>query len=191
MRLILAAILGGAVLFVWGFVSHMMLPIGDMGVRYGARDDAPLVLAMKEAFTQGEGVYFVPSMDKGDQGDEAKMAAWGAKAKAGPYAVVMYSPDGVKGDPGKMMPQLPYEFFTNVFCAFIAALLVSGISGSIMKRALFVMMMGVFAWAAVQVPQWNWYHFPLDYTVGGMIERTIGWFLGGLTIGSILKPKFD
>ena len=53
------------------------------------------------------------------------------------------------------------------------------------------MMWGVYAWAAVQVPQWNWYHFPLDYTVGGLIERTIGWFLGGLTIGSILKPKFD
>jgi hypothetical protein len=191
MRLILAAILGGAVLFVWGFVSHTMLPIGNMGLRMGSGDDGALIAAMKERFTQGEGAYFVPSMDMEGQGDPEQMAAWGVKAKAGPYAVIMYSPDGVKGDPGKMMPQLPYEFFTKVFCAFIAALLVSGISGSIMKRALFVMMMGVFAWATIQVPQWNWYHFPLDFTVGGLIDHTIGWFLGGLTIGSILKPKFD
>jgi hypothetical protein len=32
-RIILAAIVGGVVVFIWGAVAHMILPIGDMGIR--------------------------------------------------------------------------------------------------------------------------------------------------------------
>ena len=45
MRLILAAILGGLVVFFWGYVSHMLLPVGNMGMRMGERDDSALVSA--------------------------------------------------------------------------------------------------------------------------------------------------
>jgi hypothetical protein len=43
MRLIVAALLGGLVVFAWGFVSHMVLPVGDMS--HGQASNEDLVLA--------------------------------------------------------------------------------------------------------------------------------------------------
>jgi hypothetical protein len=188
MRLILGALLGGFVLFMWGFVSHMMLPLGEMGMKFGPGDDSIMVTAMQERFTQGEGVYLVPSFDKADHGDQAKMSAWAAKAKAGPYAVIMYTPQGVRGNPDTMMPQLPIEFATNVFCALLVSILIAGIGGGYLKRVGMITVMGVFAGVAVLVPYWNWYYFPTEFVIGGLISHGVGWLLAGLAIAAVVKP---
>jgi uncharacterized membrane protein len=42
--------------------------------------------------------------------------------------------------------------------------------------------MGLFAWLVVSVPYWNWYRFPLDFTLGSLIDNVAGWFLAGLVM---------
>jgi hypothetical protein len=42
MRVLIAALLGGLVVFIWGFVSHVLLPVGDMGMRQPANEDVVL-----------------------------------------------------------------------------------------------------------------------------------------------------
>ena len=32
-RILIGGLVGGIVLFFWGFVSHMLLPIGEMGLQ--------------------------------------------------------------------------------------------------------------------------------------------------------------
>jgi hypothetical protein len=52
MRLIIAALLGAIVLFAWGVVSHMVLPIGEMGHRMATSEDVVLA-ALKEGLPAG------------------------------------------------------------------------------------------------------------------------------------------
>lgn len=188
MRLILGALLGGFVLFMWGFVSHMLLPIGSLGMKMGAGDDSVVIAAMQQRFTQGDGLYYVPSFDPANQGDPAKMKEWGDRANAGPYALVMYHPNGVPADP-TMAKQLPVEFATNVFCALLASILISCIGGGYMKRVGLIALLGVFAGVAVLVPYWNWYYFPQDFVMGGLIGHALGWLLAGLGIAAVVKPS--
>ena len=188
MRLIMGALLGGFVLFMWGAVSHMMLPIGTMGMKLGSGDDSAVASAMQQRFTQGEGVYITPGFDKAQQGDEAAMTAWAEKAKAGPYALVMYHPDGVASDP-TMMRQLPIEFATNFFCALLASILIAAIGGSYLRRVGMITLLGVFAGVAVLVPLWNWYYFPFDFVLGGLLCHALGWLLAGLVIAKVVKPS--
>lgn len=187
MRLILGALLGGFVLFMWGFVSHMMLPIGTMGMKFGGGDDSAVVTAMQGRFTQGEGIYLLPGFEKADQADQAKMTEWSDKAKAGLYALVMYHPNGVESDP-TMMKQLPIEFATNAFCALLVSILIAGVGGSYLRRVGMITLLGVFAGVAVLVPYWNWYYFPLDFVIGGLIGHAVGWLLAGLAIAWVVKP---
>ena len=187
MRLIMGALLGGLVLFFWGFVSHMLLPVGTMGMKFGAGDDSAVVSAMQQRFTQGEGAYITPGFDKAQQGDPAAMQAWSEKATAGPYALVMYHPDGVKSDP-TMMRQLPIEFATNFFCALLASILIAAIGGSYLRRVGMITLLGVFAGVAVLIPYWNWYYFPFDFVLGGLICHVVGWLLAGLVIAKVVKP---
>ncbi len=50
-RLLAAAILGGILMFVWGAVSHTVLPLGEMGMKNLPAEDA-LVPAMKLAINE-------------------------------------------------------------------------------------------------------------------------------------------
>ena len=42
MRILIAGIIGGLVMFVWGAVAHMMLPIGEMGMTVDGHHDTLL-----------------------------------------------------------------------------------------------------------------------------------------------------
>ena len=54
--------------------------------------------------------------------------------------------------------------------------------GRLGAGALIAGALGVFAWLAVSVPYWNWYMFPTDFTLSGLLELLIGWLLSGAAI---------
>src|SRR4029078_13526822 len=112
MRILIAALLGGGVTFFWGFVAHVVLPVGEMGmvVASDAAQDQ-VAAAMKSGFP-GEGVYMVPGMDPKLMNDEAAMKAFGARATAMPYAFVVYQPVG-KDVANNMGPNLGIQFVTD------------------------------------------------------------------------------
>ena len=60
MRIVIAGVLGGLVLFFWGFVSHMFLPLGEMGHEMPKNEDA--VLAVLKENLGEEGYYFIPGI---------------------------------------------------------------------------------------------------------------------------------
>ena len=45
--------------------------------------------------------------------------------------------------------------------------------------------MGLFAWLTISVPYWNWYMFPVSFTLGAWIEQVVGWVLAGAAIDDI------
>ncbi|WP_300620013.1 hypothetical protein [Dokdonella sp.] len=189
MRIVVAALLAAIVLFVWQFVSHMLLPVGEMGFRAPQNEDA--VLAVVGSGLGSPGIYHLPHIDSAKMGDEAAVKAWAEKAKANPYAFVVVAPP--IQDASGMGRQLGTQFVTNFLAALIAAWLLAATTWRFGARVIGALGIGLFGWLANLVPQWNWYLFPRDFVVGGLIDQGVGWLLAGIAMAWWLgrrHPRF-
>jgi len=188
MRKLVAAVLGGIVVWMWGAVFHMLTPLGVADMKNEVAGENAVMSAMKSEFTQGDGIYLLPSMDLGDHGDEVRIKAWAEKAKTGPYAFVIYRGDGLPGDPAAMGPQILHQLLTSTIAAFLLAVVLGAVPGSYSKRVSVATLFGVFAWLVVAVPQFTWYYFPRNFAMVGVLEHGVGWLLAGLIIAKLVKP---
>src|ERR1051326_1855927 len=59
-RVLLAGIFGGVLMFIWNFVAHELLPLGEMGVRVMQNEDA-VTSAIQSNLGDTSGFYFFPS----------------------------------------------------------------------------------------------------------------------------------
>src|SRR5947209_16865992 len=92
MRLLLAAVLGGVTMFMWGAFSHMVLNLeGDM--IHQVPNEAAVVAAMKDNIKE-DGVYALPGIDMKHQPSPEEMSAWSAKYEQGPTAMLFYHQRG-------------------------------------------------------------------------------------------------
>ena len=182
-RVVLGGILAGVVVFVWGAISHMLLPLGQMGFKE-MPDEAGVVGAMKGGISE-PGLYFFPGMDMSRKPTKEEEAAWNAKYEAGPRGILIYHPTGET-------PMSPKNFALQlggvVVAGLVAAMIVSMVGGPFAKRMLVAPMLGLFAWLVISVPYWNWYGFPPDFTLAAGIDAVAGWFLGGLVLAGVVKP---
>ena len=191
MRKIAAVVVAAVVLFCWGAVSHMVLGLGDAGLQsVPASADATLAGLPAQGMTE-KGLYFFPSMAKEQQQDPAAMAAWSKKVLAEPSGIIIYAPSGV-------VPMSPgtfaIEFATDIVVSLIALMLLlcaAGCCRTLLSRVLFVAMLGAFTAIAHDVPYWNWYGFPTDFTVAQIADSTISMALVGLVLALIAKKNLD
>jgi hypothetical protein len=183
-RIVLGGVVGGIVIFFWGFVAHMLLPLGEMGLQ-SIPDEAALAAAMKTDVREA-GLYFVPGRDMSKSQSQEEMEAHAAKIAKGPYGFMVIYPNGRDVSLAK---RLPIEFATNVGCALLAAILVSQLRSGFVVRVACVTLVGILASVMTLVPYWNWYGFPTDFTLAQIAENTVGWFLAGLVLAAILRPS--
>jgi hypothetical protein len=179
MRVFIAGLIGAVVMFVWGAMAHMFLGLGDRGVHLGTPYQATLAALKQDA--AGPGIYYLPSTTEDKMQDPAAQAALGAESAGMGYAWIVYAPGGNPGNVD-MMPNLGKQFATDLLSALIAAFVLSLVALGFGKRVLVATLMGVFAWLVVSVTYWNWYLFPLDYTLGLLGKFAIGWALAGAAI---------
>jgi hypothetical protein len=189
MRVLLAAILGGAVFFFWGFVAHEVLSLGEIGVK-DIPNEQVVVPQLRSSITE-PGFYLIPATGlppnaTSDQ-KKAAMKQFQEKAASGPYGVLIYRPSG--SEVVGLTRQLPKEFGLNVVVALIAAILLAwaGLS-SFGSRVVFVTLAGIMVALLTNVEYWNWYGSPTNYTLGLMATQIIGFFLAGIVISLIVKP---
>ncbi len=183
-RVILGGLLGGILLFNWGYVAHMVLPLGHMACHV-LPDEATVIGSIRSTIKE-PGFYLFPGMDMSKQPSKSEQEAWTEKAKQGPVGVVIVRPQGGEG----MTPKtLGTEFGTNVVSALLAALILSQVrvGASYWTRVGIVTLLGVFAFVTVIVPYWNWYSFPADFVTSEAIEHTVGWLLAGLVLAAIVR----
>lgn len=178
MRIGIAALIGAIILFVWQTISHMALPIGEMGFRV-APDEDPIIQSIAAGAPEA-GVYMLPGLDPAKYGDPATMAAWEAKAKSNRFSFLVVSP--AQADPMNMVPNLSKQFVSNLLAALLATWLLAATAWTFGTRVLGGLAFGLFGWLANIVPQWNWYRFPTDFVIGGLLDQGIGWLLAGVGI---------
>ncbi len=182
-RVVVGGLIAGVVVFIWGAVSHMALPLGTMGIRQIPNEDG-VIAAFRGSITQ-PGFYFFPGLDHSKPVSKSEYEAALAKIQQGPTGVLVIQPGGAEA----MSPrQLGTELATNVVSALLAASLLIHVRSGYVGRVLFVTLLGVFAFVTVNVPYWNWYGFPTDFLVGEAIDQVVGWFLAGLVLAAIVRP---
>ena len=182
MKIVVAGIVAGVVVFIWSFVEHTVLSIGRMGVSSLPNEDA-IVAVMKQSIHE-PGFYFFPGMDMSKKPTPEEEKAWQAKYTAGPTGVLVYQPKG-----GQVFSprQLAVELLSDIAAALVAGLVLAQISGGLGMRAFLVALFGLFGWLSITVSYWNWYGFPGAFSLGEAIDQVVGWFLGGVVLAAMVK----
>jgi hypothetical protein len=171
-RTMVAALLGGLVVFVWGALSHMVVGLGEMGVQK-LPDEAPVLGALKEHAPAG-GLFLFPYEE-----DESK---WEAAYANYPSGVASFAPAGTPLAFGR---RLGLEFATNVVGTLLAVLLLGGAGAlaTVTQRILAGAALGAFASISINASYTIWYNFPTAYLVGQTIDQVVSWVLGLLVAG--------
>jgi hypothetical protein len=187
MRIAIAGLIGGIVFFMWGALTHMVLHLGDAGVHYGTPYQGTLAALKQDASANG-GLYMFPSVAQDKMQDQAAIQALASESAGQGYAFVVYAPEGNPAGTN-MGPNLGKQFATDVASALVVAFVLSLGAFGFGRRVLIAALLGVFAWLVVSVPYWNWYLFPLDYTLGLLGKYALGWALAGAAIAWWLGRK--
>lgn len=184
MKTIIAALVGGVLLFVWGFVAHVVLPFSDKALKPMPNEAA--VIDVLRANVTENGVYLVPHINFKEASD-ADRQAHADKVANGPSALMVVRTGGVGVD---MKRELAMEFLSNVLAALVAALAVGGLAlRSYGARVGSLFAFGVVAWLSISMSEWIWYGFSTDYLIGDLVDQWGGWLFAGLGMAAILKPR--
>src|SRR5688500_8516398 len=177
MRILIAGIIGGIVMFIWNSVAHMALPLGEMGFETAADQDTAIA-AVQATATSGEGIYMLPGMSPEQWRDEAARTAFVDKYKSSPYAFVVHVPSGNPAT-STMVPNLIKQFVTDTLAAIVAAWVLALGAFGFGKRVAIAGAFALFGWLIISVPYWNWYLFPASFTARTLITQLVCWLMVG------------
>lgn len=180
LRVLLAGLAGGVVMFVWGFVFWAVLPFPKMYL-----PPMPHESAVRQALDNAlpaSGTYVFPSRTE-ENHDTMK-----ARYAEGPVGTIAFHKGGVDmEDPSTYVKGLAHF----IACAAIAAGIMSTVIGSLRtygSRALFVFRLGLFAGVAIEIAKSIWFYAPPDFVLLNCAYHFAGWGLAGLAIAAIVKP---
>ena len=181
MRIVMAGVLGGLTLFIWGAVSHMASPLGEAGLQ-SLPDEESVTAVLRQSVPEA-GMYFFPGMDMKAKMTPEQEKAWTERYRTGPAGLLVYRPVG--GEP--YSPRLfVVEALSNILAATLAAFLLSMAAPGFRQRLLFGAALGAVGWMSVSVSYWNWYGFPTSFTLAEGVEEIIGWALAAAAMGAVL-----
>lgn len=192
-RVIVAGLLGGGLMFVGGFIDHMLLNWVGRHMSYPA-EEASLPDALKKHFPE-PGIYGFPHMPKGyerlskDEYQKA-MDAVAAEYKKGPAAWVIVPPKNQDMMTGET---LGLEAGSNVIAAFLAAIIVAMTRPSVgfVGRFIIVLLIGLITWMSVNASYHIWYRFPWPWVQDELFCAILEWSLAAIVIAAIVAPKED
>ena len=179
-RMLMAGLVGGIILFLWGFLAWVILPIHKASLHDIPRQDS-VITALKSSLSE-KGVYPFPSMLPGEQ------QQWEERYRKGPVGMIVYDP---AGSSPTMPSQMAVGFLINIVSAFFVAWFLArstAFNASYIKRVAYCGMYGIFLVAASTLVMWNWFNEPGDWVTGLIIDYVAGWPLAGIGIAAIMKP---
>jgi hypothetical protein len=189
-KILLGALIGGALMFGGGFIEHMLLDWCSRHMKTPANESA-LRESLKNHFPE-PGIYGTPSrpkdfatmpMDK----MKAEMEKIGEEYKKG-SAYIIVPPTNQE-----MMNNetLGKEFGSKVIAAFLASIVVAMTRPSIgfIGRWFVVVLIGLFSWPFVNASYHIWYRFPWEWVHDELMCAALSAAMGGLAIAAIVVPR--
>lgn len=176
----LGTLLGGVILFLWGFVYHGVLPFANQTLHPFANEDQ--LTALVVAGAPRSGTYALPNAPPGATADQIKAVK--ERAARGPMMLA-----AVRVGPIDFGRLLAVQFGINLLTAFLATWLVLVARPvTLGGRVGFLVIVALAGWAARSLPSWNWYSFGTDHTIAELIDVVAGFALAGFAIGKVV-PK--
>ncbi len=176
-RVVVAGVLAGLTVFVWNFISHELLPLGEAGV--SALPDQATVLDGLAAGVPEAGFYFFPY-----ETDPVKMKE---AFRTRPRGILAITPASEPFDFGR---SVAIEATTSVLAGLLAAFVLAAV-GPIGwgRRLAFGAALGAFASLSIDFSYWNWYGFPSEYLASQLCDQVVGWSLAALVAGWWLSRR--
>lgn len=192
-KVILGALAGGVVSFVWMCVSWSILPFHHAGV--SSFENEERVAKVLQDNTYSSGVYFLPSvaiktLGKNIRKDKELIRDQKKAVKKNPVVFMQINKQGI-GDVS----------FSTFFVSFLIQCLSIGfvaylltflkLSSGFLTRFYFAVLYGLSASLFFLEPGFSWFGAGANYTIMMVIEAVINWSLIGLTLAAIVKPRFE
>jgi len=184
-KLALSAIVGGIIVFCWGFVSWDLLALHPLGTF--TNEDA--VAAAIRANAPTSGVYLIPSANQpaagADKAAQEKMME--DREHTGPIVLAAVQTGG-------MSLSIPVFFVRGLCIDVIGALFVSILLGmptgaTYGKRVLFAALIGLTAGLLVSAPNWGWWGFSSKYIACEFVDLIASWTLAGLAMAKLVPAR--
>lgn len=184
-RILIAAVAGAVILFIYGMVSWMVIPFHNATVN-AANDEPGLAAALREHAPRS-GFYVVPAMSGGTSSE-----AWSdmvARHEAGPIAAISVRHEGATPmSPGVMGRGMAINFVSALLVAFMLSWAAPRLAGY-GQRLVFVFLLGVLIAIQSDFNYANWMWFPFDHTLAMALDDILGWLFVGLAQAAIIKPE--
>lgn len=185
-KVLVAGVLGGIVMFLWGGLWHEQLPFGLTGLR-SLPSEAAMLSTMKSNISE-PGMYIFPGFGLPDDAPASQKRAAMQKLEktptAGPQGLLIYHPV----DPGLSPKMLVTEAVTNIIQGLLVAFLLAQIDiKRFVSRLGFAFVLGILASITTNISLWNWYGFPANFVVANVAYLVVGYFLLGIMVAAIVK----
>lgn len=185
-RVLLAGILGGIVMFLWGGLWHDQLPTAVAGLRSLPNEQA--VVGVMKTNIPEPGMYLFPGLGVPDDAPFAQkkeaMKKLNQNPPGGPQGALIYEPVGT----GLSAKMLVTEAVTNIVQALLVAFLLAqtGLK-RFSSRLGFAFVIGLLASITTNISLWNFYRFPTSWIEAQIAFLVLGYFLVGIIAAAIVK----
>ena len=174
LRNVLAVLAGGAVAFIWSTISWMVIP-WHQPTMSAFEDEAAFAQTVKQSALE-PGIYTYPAWTD-DAEDMQK------KHDEGPYVFASVVPAGVGSEMGSMMVG---GFLANlVGAALLLTLMLCVTDAGWKARTLVAAVAALFVSLVPALMNWNWWHFPMPFTLVAIVDGVIAWTLAGFVMAKI------
>jgi hypothetical protein len=174
LKTFLVVLAGGAIAFIWSSISWMAIPWHKPTMK-GFENPAAISQAIKDASPE-PGIYIYPAWT--DDADDMK-----EKHMEGPYVFASILPGGVGDGMGKMML---VGFLANLVGAALLLTLIMTVPDRGWKaRALVGAVAALFVSLVPALMDYNWWHFPVGFTLVAIGDGFIGWTLVALVMAKM------
>ncbi len=191
-KLIWGSIISGLIVFGWNAISWMVLP-WHAPLFNQLQNDSAVQGLLKENAAKG-GIYLSPYSfeTKSTVLTEVEGTQNSSTPKQNPntpFAFIVFSPNGL----GSMNFLMARAILLNIIGAFfVTLLLLQSEVSTYLGRVGFTVIFGLSAGVISYLPQWNWWGFPIQYSVMSIIDLIIGWFFASLVLAKISeRPKMN
>jgi hypothetical protein len=187
-KILLGGLIGGVIVFLVSAAWHMAPGLGEIGLKTLPAEGS--VLAALRAAVQEPGFYIFPApdMSAGRTKEQVKAdeAAYLEKYRQGPSGILVYKPGGEGLDFGKLLLR---QFFLGLAASLVVAwiLALTAAATTYGTRVLLVLLITLVGALVYDLPAWNWYGFPMSYTIAHSASWLLSWGIAGLAMARIVS----
>jgi hypothetical protein len=179
---IIAALVGGIIIFLWQFLSWSAMGIHKGEMKYHPKQTE--IMSTLSANITEDGVYMIPNLAPGStRADEEKLME---EMKGKPTASVMY----IKSYENNMVRSMIRGFLVDVFLVYLLIYIMTrGGTPPFVRVIAASVSTGLFTWLWGPYTAHIWFNYPWDAISGHLIDAIIAWGICGIWLGWYLNRR--